>query len=292
MKTQCPFPSDVAPSARGLAGRRSARCVVREGAGHGFGCHGAAWLAVALVLLLMPCVAGAGDVPEAALDRRVGHAYTLDGGRFVYREIHEPVVAEGKLLGDRVTYVDPAGTVFARKRVEFVPNALAPAFRLEEERTGYVEGLRRPDAGGIELFRRKGKEAAFEAATLDPPPETVADAGFDILIYRRLERLEAGETVEFPFAAPSQLDVVAFRLRAIDRRVVLGEPAVVIRMEPANMFIRWLADPIDVAYHARTGALLRYEGLSNIPNPDADGNYRVRIDFPPPGVEPQPPAAE
>ena len=55
------------------------------------------------------------------------------------------------------------------------------------------------------------------------------------------------------------------------------------------MFLRWLANPIDVAYHAETGALLRYEGLSNIPDPDRDGNYRVRIDFPPDGVEPEPP---
>ncbi len=241
-----------------------------------------------LALILLPAMAGAGEVPQAALERRVGHAFTLDTGRFVYREIHEPRVEDGRLVGDRVTYVDADGDAFAHKRVRFAPQPLVPTFRLEDTRTGYIEGLRRLD-DGVELFVRTNGEAEMRSARLDPPPKTVADAGFDILIYRQIERLKAGETLRFPFAAPSQLDVVAFRLRRVERRRVLGEPAVVIRMEPANMFIRWLADPIDVAYHAETGALLRYEGLSNIPNPDADGNYRVRIDFPPPGVEPRPP---
>ena len=287
MNTQCPIPRGVVRRRRGATGRAPVAGPFRRRAGRGFA--GAAWISAALLVAVAPLAALAGDVPRAALERRVGHAYALDTGRLVYREIHEPVVEDGRLLGDRVSYVDPGGEVFARKRVAFAPDALAPTFRLEEERTGYVEGLRRPDGGGIELFKRKGPDAPFEQATLDPQPRTVADAGFDILIYRQLERLKAGEQLEFPFAAPSQLDVVRFRLRRIDRREVLGEPAVVIRMEPANMFIRWLANPIDVAYHADTGALLRYEGLSNIPDPDADGNYRVRIDFPPAGAEPQPP---
>ena len=237
----------------------------------------------------MPLPTAAGDVPQAALERRVGHAFALEGGQAVYREIHEPVAREGRLVADQVTYVDTEGEAFAHKEVRFEPDALVPTFRLEDERTGYIEGLRWREDGRIELFHRKGEDAQMERAELDPPSNLVADAGFDVLIYRNLEALQGGDTLEFPFAAPSRLESITFRLRRIDRREVLGEPATVIRMEAANAFVRWLTDAIDVAYHAETGALLRYEGLSNIPNPDADGNYRVRIDFPPPGVEPQPP---
>ena len=234
----------------------------------------------------------AANAPEAALKPRVGYAFALDSGRAVYREVHEPEVVDGELVSDRVTYIDPQGETFARKRVSFGDTPLAPAFRLEDARSGYIEALERRDDGRIELIYRKREQAAVKRTVIDPPSDVVADAGFDLLIDRNLDRLRAGETLRFPFAAASQQQTIPFRLRLIDRREVLGQPALVIRLEPDNMFIRWLANPIDVAYHAETGALLRYEGLSNIPNPDSGENYRVRIDFPPDGVEPEPPKSD
>ena len=249
-----------------------------------------------LGLLLAFAIAGstvsAAAVPDAALAPRTGYAFALDTGELVYREVHEPRVADGRLVADAVTYESPGGEVFARKRVSFEAAPLAPAFRLEDTRTGYVEGLEHLDDGRIALLHSKRGEGRMRRTVLDPPADVVADAGFDLLIYRNLERLKAGATLRFPFAAPSQQGTVAFRLRRVAEREVLGEPAVIIRLEPDNPFIRWLADPIDVAYHADTGALLRYEGLSNIPDPASDENYRVRIDFPPAGVEPRPPDAD
>lgn len=241
--------------------------------------------------LLASAPLAAASAPEAALAPRVGHAFSLDSGRPVYREVHEPEVVDGELVSDRVEYVDPQGETFARKRVSFEEAPLAPSFRLEDARTGYTESLERRDDGRIQLIYRKREDAATKRTVIDPPPDVVADAGFDLLIYRNLDRLRAGETLRFPFAAASRQQTVPFRLRRIDEREVLGQPALVIRMEPDNMLIRWLANPIDVAYHAETGALLRYEGLSNIPDPDSDENYRVRIDFPPDGVDPEPPRA-
>ena len=229
------------------------------------------------------------DMPAAAMERRVGHAFSLDSGEPIYREIHTPRVAAGRLIGDRVHYVDPRGRTIARKTVNFAPDRVAPAFRLVDVRSGLVEGLEYPDADRMALFRREADGAERQRVEFEPPPGIVADAGFDLLIYQHFDDLAAGETLRFPFAVPSRLDTVDVRLRMIDRRRVLGEPAVVIRMEPDNLFLRWLAQPVDVAYHAETRALLRYEGLSNIDDPNGDGNYRVRIDFPPEGTAPQPP---
>lgn len=269
-------------------GHVRSRDSVRTGTARGRGLRALAFCAS--VLWVSPLQAA--SAPDAALEPRVGYAFALDSGQPVYREVHSPEVVDGELVVDRVEYVDPEGETFARKRVSFGDNPLAPAFRLEDSRTGYIEALERRDDGRIELIFRKRGGASIKRTVIDPSPEVVADAGFDLLIYRNLDRLQAGETLRFPFAAASQQQTIPFRLRRIDEREVLGEPALVIRMEPDNMFIRWLADPIDVAYHRETGALLRYEGLSNIPDPDADENYRVRIDFPPDGVEPQPPDPE
>lgn len=250
---------------------------------------GVALLGVSMVGL---CAPGAERVPPAALERRIGHAFSLASGDKVYREIHEPVVEEGRLLRDRVTYETPDGRVIARKEVDYSRRPLAPDFRLEDERTGYVEGLETVAEGRIALFRRESAEAATERVVIDVADKLVADAGFDLVIYRRLAQLKAGETLEFPFAAAGRLDTYDYRLRKLGEARVLGEPAIRIRFEPQSTILRWLADPIDVAYQRETGALLRYEGVSNLPNPNGDGNYRVRIDFPPDGRAPEPPTGD
>ncbi|MEX2575848.1 MAG: hypothetical protein WD382_04275 [Halofilum sp. (in: g-proteobacteria)] len=220
-------------------------------------------------------------MPEAALERRIGYAFRLADGQPVYREIHEPVVRNGQLVGDRVTYRAPDDAVLARKRVDFGADALAPSFRLRDRRLGYVEGLRRSGDGAITLFRRDHAEAPMEETTLQPPAGLVADAGFDRMIFRHFDELRSGEVLSFPFAVPGRLETIDFMVRLRERRQVLGEPALVMRMALDSALFGWLVDPIDVAYHAETGALLRYEGVSNLPRPDGDGNYRVRIDFHP-----------
>jgi len=107
------------------------------------------------LLALAAGAAQAGAMPDAALERRVGYAFSLDTGEAVYREIHEPVVDDGVLLRDEVTYRGSDDAVIARKRVDFRPDPLAPAFRLTDRRSGYVEGLER-SGGQVTLFRRQG----------------------------------------------------------------------------------------------------------------------------------------
>lgn len=239
-------------------------------------CWALAWSAPAL----------AGDTSDTALERRVGYAYRLSDGELVYREIHEARIVGGELVSDRVTYVAPDGEVIARKWVDYTPSAIAPSFRLRVLDSGYIEGLKRNEEGAVVLYHREHAGAPIERARIDAPPNLVADAGFEQLIYRHFQDLLAGATLTFPFAVPSRLDTIEFSIRLIDRRRVLGEPALVFRMEPASFLLDWLAEPIDVAYHAKTHALLVYEGVSNIPRPNGEGNYRVRIVFPPEGQRP------
>lgn len=229
-----------------------------------------------------------GDVPQP----RIGHAYSLETGELVYREVHNPESADGRLVRDRVEYRGPDDELLAVKTVDYRRDPVCPEFRFEDRRTGYVEGLEWEDQGRPVLFSRESGDAPMKRAVVDASDQLVADAGFDIMVYRKLERLQQGAEPVFPFAVPSRRQVLEFRLRSLGTREVLGQSATLIRMELSNPLLRWLVDPIDVAYNAETGALLRYEGISNVPRPDGDGNYRVRIDFPPEGVDPQPPAAE
>lgn len=286
----CPAPGS-APVRRSRATRASART---PGASRR-GVTGLVGAVVVLAAAASPAPASAmtatvaGTPPEAALEPRVGHAYRLATGELVYRVVHEPRVDGRRLLGDHVRYVAPDGDLIARKTVRFGEYPLVPAFRLEILDNGRVAGLERLGGDRVELFNRDGDDGEIERAELTAPSGLVADAGFDLLVSRRLGELKAGETLQFPFAVPSRLTTIDFRVYMVDRREVLGEAAVVVRMEPANVFFRWLVNPIHIAYDADTGALLRYEGLSNLPDPRREGRYRVRIDYPPDDADPAAP---
>lgn len=249
-------------------------------------------LAGVFALLIQSSPSALARTDDAVPQPRVGHAFSLETAELVYLEIHDPRTSDGRLSSDRVEYRGPDGELLALKTVDYTPDPICPAFRLEDRRTGYVEGLKWAGDGRPVVFTREAADAPVQRALLEVDDDLVADAGFDVMVYRQLQRLQEGATPVFPFAVPNRLRTVDFRLRSLGRREILGRPATVVRMEPANRLLRWLVDPIDVAYNAETGALLRYEGISNLPRPNGDGNYRVRIDFPPEGVDPVPPEPE
>ncbi len=231
---------------------------------------------------------GEAGLPAIALESRTGHAFRLDNGELVYREVHHPEVEEGRLVGDDVRYLDADGEEFARKRVDYRPNPVRPDFLLEDLRSGYVEGLEALDDGRVAIRHRGVGDDETRVTRVEPPDDLVADAGFDIRMTRDFDRLLDGERVRLPFLVPSRGDWYSFRATPVEQTEVLGEPALVVRMELSGWVGRLLTSPIDVSYHRDTRALLRYEGVSNIR--DADGeSLNVRIDFPPDGRDPEPP---
>lgn len=70
--------------------------------------------------------------------------------------------------------------------------------------------------------------------------------------------------------------------RFLDFRIYLErktDTELVFIMEPASMLLRVIADGIVVSYDRDSGALRRYEGISNIRDQDGE-NYQVRVEFP------------
>lgn len=252
------------------------------------------WMLVAAMLLSAMAPASQADgrgepgLPAVALESRTGYAFSLDTGEPVYREIHHPEVEDGRLAGDDVRYVDTNGEEFARKRVDYRPNPVRPDFLLEDLRSGYLEGMEALDDGTVRIRHRDVGEDAISETRAEPPDDLVADAGFDIRMTRDFDRLLAGERVTLPFLVPSRGDWYAFRATPVAQTEVLGEPALVVRMELSGWVGRLLTSPIDVSYHRETRALLRYEGVSNIRDENGE-SLNVRIDFPPAGREPEPP---
>ncbi len=241
-------------------------------------------LLLALCLAVAP-PAAAGDAGAITLAAERADARDAEDGRLLYREEHLLRYADGALRERLVTYRCADGTAFARKRVDYAGAALAPAFVLDDARTGYREGLAREGAAARALVRETAA-APERSGPLAASPSLVADAGFDEFIRRHWDTLVPAGEARIDFVVPSRLEALGFRVRGLGPGDIDGVPAQRFRLTLGG-WLAWIAPQIDVAYDARDRRLLRYEGLSNIR--DADGDpLLARIDFAPP--PPAPPA--
>ena len=205
-----------------------------------------------------------------------GYARDLSTNALLYVESHS-VSEAGTARETRVVlYQCPDGAPFARKELDYAGDRLSPAFRFEDSRSGYTEGLvRRADA--LEVFARAGASAARKSAKVDGEG-LIADAGFDEFVRANWAELERGTPLESPFLVPSRLDSMPFRVRKIGDATIAGESVSVIRLSLAGL-LRFFLPDIDVSYRKRDRALMRYRGTTNIR--DASGKLlEAQIDFP------------
>lgn len=226
-------------------------------------------LAVGLVAMLLMTPA------QSMVQREVAFASELDDGTALYREEHLVRWVEGRAEERLVMYRCLDGSAFARKRVRYADDALAPSFLLEDARSGYREGAERIAEGLRVAWTGPGEG---ESAAVVDARALVADAGFDEWVRSSWEPLAAGETRSLDFLVPSRLRTYRFDVEAIDT----DDPGLrAFQLRLGGWFGRLLPS-IEVAYDADTRRLVRFEGLSNLRDDAGDAQMKVRIDFPEP----------
>ena len=206
-----------------------------------------------------------------------GYARSLTDGKLLYVESHA-VQGAGTPDEKRIVLYQCAGDAapFARKELVY-SSRTAPAFRFEDARSGYAEGLSR-DARGLTVSERAGHDARPRSEILEVDGTIVADAGFDEFVRARWDKLERGVPSNVPFLVPTRLDSVPFRVRKIGEAEIDGATVSVIRLSLAGP-LGWFVPDIEVSYRKSDRRLLRYRGLTNIR--DADGRLiEAQIDFP------------
>jgi hypothetical protein len=235
----------------------------------------------AVLTLLLACTGtalAAAPTSTGGIRQLEGTAYATGDGHLMYRESHW-LFDDAQGPGRLVLYRCPDGRAFARKLLHDNGNAQAPDFELVDGRTGYREGVRQATGGGRVVFVRKSAEADERRAPLDTTPLPVIDAGFDAWIRSHWDRLGRGDSNTVPFVIPSRLGTLKFSVRRIDDATVEGHPARQYRLSLAS-WIGFALPHIDVAYDARSRALLRFVGIANIHAAGGD-NVRARIMFDP-----------
>jgi hypothetical protein len=204
-----------------------------------------------------------------------GRAHDPGTGRLLYVESHAVTGAGGPFERRVVSYLCPDGRPFARKTLELGTARLSPVFRLEDARSGTIEGLER-GARGVTVFEHR-RGAPARAKALGEVAGLVADAGFDEFVRARWARLEAGDTEVVPFLVPSRLDTVRFRVRKTGETTIEGHVASVFRLSVAD-WLGWFLPAIEVSYRRDDRRLLRYRGITNLR--DAAGDMiSAQIDF-------------
>jgi hypothetical protein len=182
---------------------------------------------------------------------------------------------EGMLLERLVVYRCPDGTPFARKEVDYRDARKAPAFRFEDVRSGFREGVER-DAGGARVFVDR-PDAAPKQAPLPGGP-LVADAGFDEWVRGNWLRLVAGERVPMAFLVPSRLSSYDFKVYQVEAGEGDGAGDRRFRLRLGGP-LGWVAPHIDVVYADADRRLRRFEGLSNLRDDRGKRQLEVQIEF-------------
>lgn len=209
-----------------------------------------------------------------------GIARELDSDTLLYRERHYQRFEAGQLRERVVAYVCPdSDTVFARKRIDYRPSSIAPAFELQDARSDYREGLiwERPDRVRIYAGPRTGTVAS----ALRPAGEwLVADAGFDEFVRARWAQLRAGQSQRLRFTVPARADDYRFRVQSDGVRTWAEREALRLRLGLDGP-LGWFTPDIEVFYDLQSQRLLHYRGLSNLRSAEG-GQLSAAISFPEP----------
>ena len=224
-----------------------------------------------LLGLCVLALCGLVSTVEARTVEFKGLAYDLKTGKLLYTEIHREVWAAGAPRSSRVSYVDPAGKVFARKQVDFAPGRLSPNFRMVDTRVGMEESATRR-GGKIEVFGRVRAGRPDKRASLPAANPPVIDVGFHYFILNNWRRLLSGERVSFLFLVPLRAGPYRFHIR----KVATDAKTVTLRMSIANPALALIASHVDVIYAKASRRILEYRGISNVKRAGS-GNYRARI---------------
>lgn len=225
-------------------------------------------------------VAAAMIITQSASAQNVfyrANAYDIKTGERIYSENHSEVWQNGKHSYSVVHYKDTAEKTIVKKIIYFSRSRTATTYKMEDLRTGLVEGVSRA-GNGFKLYFKKNKNDEMKSAVKTIPAPVVVDGGFDYFVRDNFDTLMAGRTLTGNFTVAHRLDYFPCRILKVKEGTSNGRKTVTFRMEPVNIVIRTLAEPIYITYYTEAKRLFVYQGASNLEGPDGK-NYRVRIVF-------------
>ncbi|TGL60950.1 hypothetical protein [Leptospira sarikeiensis] len=205
-----------------------------------------------------------------------GTAYDLETGNLLYKDFHEEIWENGKHARSIITYKDPEGKIFAKKRIDFSKNRTLPDFQLEDSRDGYLEGGTLQNGNSVKLFVRKRSEDSIQEKIIDGGVLSSLDGGFDYFVIDHWEELISGKKIKLNFLVPSERDKFQFSLEKIKEGEYSGKPALFLKLKIDSAILSVFVKPIDLVYDIQSKRIMEFKGTSNI-NDENGKSHKVKI---------------
>lgn len=205
-----------------------------------------------------------------------GTAYDLETGNLLYRDFHEETWENGRHISSIITYKDPEGKTFAKKRISFLKNRTLPEFQLEDYRDGYLEGGVLQNGNSVKLYFRRKLEDTIQEKILDSGKLSALDGGFDYFVIDHWDELLSGQKIKFNFLVPVERDKFEFFAEKIKEGEYKGRPALFLKLKIASSILSVFVKPIDLVYDMGSKRIMEFRGTSNI-NDENGKSHKVKI---------------
>jgi hypothetical protein len=230
-----------------------------------------------LILLLIPLLLGNNN-SDFSSKSYSSSATDLKSNKMIYKEFHEEKFIGGKIDQSITQYKDLSGNLISQRVMEFTDDLSKPNFKLEDYKSGYIEGAELLSKNKVRVFTRKDFNSKLEEEFLTIDEPFVIDGGLTYFFRNNWNDLMSGKTKQFYFIAPAKLDYFKFRVTINSIVTVGGRKGMQLKLEPNSFIIRAFVDPILITYALDTKEILAYKGISNI-NDKNGKSYSVEIDY-------------
>lgn len=207
----------------------------------------------------------------------VGVAYDVESNSVLYKELHTVILnAQQEYEKTLVEYTDVEGNVFAKKRLYFNHNLMAPDVYFVDNRASTLVEVETKTDTLIVNYEGRLDDAS---ARIKAVSMMVVDAGFDQMLIQYWDKLLDNQPLDFEFLAPTRAELISFSLTPVyqDNQVIKFELA------PSNFILSLLFDAIKLTYDKSSKRILVYEGLTNIeefkPGKQTGDYYVARIEY-------------
>ncbi len=195
-------------------------------------------------------------------------------GKTIYEEFHEVVFNNNQPVSAKTTYKKEDGTIIATLTSDFSKSITNAENEFIDLRSGRKYGVRWEGQLPMMWDQEKGEKIRTELIDKDYAKGKLIVGGQG-LHYHMRDHLDEFEKKEIPIAIliPGKLDYYSFLVNFSGRENGLRK----YNIKAQSAILRLFAPLLEVWY-SDEGKLLKYKGLSNIPD-DKGGNQNVEITY-------------
>lgn len=177
---------------------------------------------------------------------------------------------KGLAVSAEIVYRTARGKIFAREKINFRKDALAPDVLFQDLRDGRREMVER-EGNTFLVITQDSARAAPGFSRLQHPGdgETVLTLpGLPAYLVKTMAQMPVESRLSFRVLFPQERRMLKLRATLEANVRYQRRDALRVRVQPHNFVYRWFSQPVFLTIQKNNGRLLRYEGLHYVRNPE------------------------